>query len=209
MKVVFFGDSICFGQFISPHDNWITQISTNLSNLSRDIIVINSSISGNTTRMALERMPFDVQSHGIDIIYIQFGMNDCNYWKTDNGHPRVSKKSFEANLIEIMERAKIFGAKKILLGTNHPTPKTNFFDHISIAYQESNKDYNKIIRKVTKNKDLVELVDNEKEWLRQIDFGVNLEDLLLADQIHLSRLGHELYFKFVFPYIQKSMSILS
>src|SRR3989344_2181705 len=108
MNIFFFGDSICSGQGVSVHKTWVTRISQNLENLEKKykipITVTNSSINGNTTRQALERIHYDVLSHGVDIILIQFGMNDCNYWSTDKGLPRISKQAFKSNLLEIIEK---------------------------------------------------------------------------------------------------------
>lgn len=98
--------------------------------------------------MALERMPVDVQSHGVDIILIQFGLKYCNLWETDRGLPRVCKKSFQANLEEIIDRTKIFGYRHVLLNTNHPTNKLIQFNNTKIAHQKGNEEYNNIIRKI-------------------------------------------------------------
>lgn len=65
--------------------------------------------------MALERMPFDVQTHKVDILVITFGMNDCNYWKTDQGLPRVSPDAFEANMKEIIMRGFRFGSRTVII----------------------------------------------------------------------------------------------
>ena len=123
-RIVFFGDSICFGQGISPHLIWVARLSREVErrydSSPNALIVHNSSINGNTTRQALERMPFDVQSHGVDAMVLQFGLNDANFWVTDRGLPRVSESAFCANLEEIIERAVKFGARHIQLHTNHP-----------------------------------------------------------------------------------------
>lgn len=209
MNVFFFGDSICYGQLISPHKTWVTKITKELGKLpgGEKIRVISSSISGNTTRMALERMPSDIQSYGIiDVILIQFGLNDCNYWKTDKGVPRVSKKAFKANLLEIIERARIFGAKKIFLNTNHPTLRTNLMKK-HLSYQQSNEEYNQIIREVAKISK-VQLIDIEKFWQQRIKTPSSLKDLLLSDKLHLSVAGHNLYFRIVFPAIEKQLKSL-
>jgi len=183
-RVFFFGDSICFGQGISLHKGWVTRISSELSllgaQLQRDIVVVNSSVSGNTTRQALERMPYDIQSQHPDAILIQFGMNDCNYWETDRGNPRVSTNAFAANLEEIIERALTFGAKKIFLHTNHPSGRNTVpMAHTDVTYQESNKRYNQLIRKVAETcSDMVVLNDVESEFEKNI--GQN-EEKLAAD----------------------------
>lgn len=209
IKIAFFGDSICFGQFVSVHEGWVTRISSHLQKIAADrnriAYIFNSSINGNTTRMALERMPYDVQSHAPKIILIQFGINDSNYWLTDKGLPRVNKKSFEANLHEIISRVRTFGAVHLMLATNQPVPKTNNFPLTDISHLQSNKEYNDIIRKVAQETKAI-LIDNEKVWLRNIKSGkAELKDLLLPDNIHLSEQGHELYFETALPFMVKAL----
>src|SRR5262249_48118231 len=146
-RLIFFGDSICVGQGVSIHKGWVARLAAHISDIAeargRDIVVINASINGNTTRQALERMPYDVQSHGVDYMIVQFGLNDCNYWESDRGIPRVSPKAFAANLDEIIARASIFGAIRIVVHTNHPTTRTeNPFPHTTVTYEQSNRRYN-------------------------------------------------------------------
>lgn len=204
--LIFFGDSICFGQFVSPHKTWVTRISRAVEDLhpEKNIVAINTSINGNTTRMALERMPYDVQGHGADLILIQFGMNDCNYWQTDKGHPRVSPKGFEANLSEIIARARIFGAKRVILNTNHPTPKSERFSYAESSYEESNQRYNGIIRKVASSEKVI-LADVGKEFQRRVAGGAELSGLVLADGVHLSEAGHDIYFQCVLPVVTRAL----
>jgi lysophospholipase L1-like esterase len=149
-------------------------------------------------------MAYDVQGHGIDAILIQFGMNDCNYWESDAGLPRVNPSSFRENLREIINRAKHFGARKVILNTNHPTLKIQKLKYADISYQESNEEYNKIIREVSELEN-TRLIDIEQIWKGKIDNGTNLKPLLLEDQIHLSRLGHKLYYEIVMPVIEATL----
>lgn len=207
MNIFFFGDSICFGQGVSHHQSWVFKISRSLDTLAKKyhtpLLVINSSVNGNTTRQALERMAYDVLNHGVDIIVIQFGMNDCNYWESDKGHPRVSKKSFEANLHEMIDRAKLFGAQKIYINTNHPTKRIRKFPHAPVSYEESNRQYNRIIRKVAQDRNDVELNDIEKLFQE-----VSLKDMLLSGSVHPNTYGHQLYFKAILPKLKKSIKEL-
>ena len=111
----FFGDSIFFGQGVSPHKTWVTRLSQRVSDAFAgvcELVVQNPSVNGNTTRLALERMAYDVQAHRPDVLVVQFGMNDCNVWQTDSGRPRVSSAAFAANLAEIIERGRKFGDKR-------------------------------------------------------------------------------------------------
>ena len=203
MKFVFFGDSICVGQFITPYKTWAVRIGKQLEEdfPILDILVSNPSINGNTTRMALERMPFDVQSHGIDVILIQFGINDCNYWQTDKGLPRVSPMAFEANLHEIIDRSINFGAKSVILNTNHPINKFIQLESQSLDHNDLNKSYNKIIRKVANHREC-HLIDIE---LRINDCCSDFltADYLLPDGAHLDIRGHDLYFSIIYPVIKQ------
>jgi acyl-CoA thioesterase I len=207
IEVVFFGDSICVGQGVAIHDGWVTRISAELSIHARtksDVVVRNASINGNTTRLALERMPYDVASHGADVLLVQFGMNDCNYWQTDNGVPRVSRAAFQANLHEIIDRARYIGAQRILLNTNHPTTRLAPFPGLHLSYEESNRSYNDIIRAVAAEAgDPVVLNDVEAAIRRS--YGEVVDDLLLPDGLHLSREGHDVYFDLVFPVVLKAV----
>lgn len=213
MNIFFFGDSICSGQGISLHRGWVPRISADIEELAasyhNSVTVINSSVNGDTTRLALQRMPYDVQSHGIDMIIIQFGLNDCNYWKTDRGVPRVIPRAFEANLEEIIERTKVFGARKILLNTNHPSVRTKRFSHAPVSYEENNRRYNAIIRKVAKKNHDVVLNDIERYFYSYFSrHRVKPEKAVLKDGLHLSLLGHDLYYQFLRPRILKNLKEL-
>ena len=204
LRVTFFGDSICVGQGVSIHGGWVTRIAAQLDGISqargREIVVTNASINGNTTRQALERMPYDVQSAGVDVLIVQFGMNDCNYWETDRGLPRVSRDAFAANLSEIIRRGQAFGARYVFLHTNHPATRgPERFPNADIGYGGSNQAYNEIIRSVAARAgDGVIFSDVEAAFIEHIDGDKSrLQRLLLADGLHLSREGHDLYFRFL------------
>lgn len=193
---------ICFGQLVSHHLTWISSLSQRLNNISenfQDILIQNASINGNTTRLALERMSYDVTSHKPDSLLVQFGMNDCNYWQTDINVPRVSELAFEANLHEIIERASLCGVKLIFLSTNHPSLRGAFSHIPTKSHSECNQKYNTIIRKTasilqSENKPVI-LIDNEFYWLNKIKANqqITLDKLLLPDGIHLSESGHRVY----------------
>lgn len=212
INVAFFGDSICFGQCVAVHHGWVVKISRRLEDVAiennLELTVTNAGVNGNTTRLALERMVYDVLSHDIDILIIQFGMNDCNYWLTDKGHPRVSKKGFKANLHEIIDRANCFRVKKLFLNSNHPTSRVDIMPMTQWTYQESNEQYNSITREVAKSRVDVIFTDIEKIIMNH-DFDgpykINVSDMVLDDGIHLSKLGHEIYFRIMFPKINQAL----
>lgn len=199
-----FGDSICFGQLVSPHRTWVSRFAEMLPTVvGGRILVQNASINGNTTRQALERMAYDITSHSPSHLLVQFGMNDCNYWETDGGVPRVSKAAFSANLVEIAERALNTGTRHIFLNTNHPSLKGAFRHLPQKTHLDSNREYNDVIRSthqlMVAGDMPVTLIDIEDAWSRRLEEegGAKLVDLLLEDGIHLSPLGHDLYFDVV------------
>lgn len=210
IKVVFFGDSICYGQLVPPHLTWVTQIAARVYELkiagdAKRIVLANVSVSGDTTRQALERMPYHVQSHGVDLCVVQFGLNDCNHWATDRGLPRVSPAAFAANLREIADRAHNFGARRVILHTNHPTTRdTEVMAGTSYTYESQNRRYNDIIREVADQApDWLSVHDIETMWDDHMRAsGTPLASLLLDDGLHLSELGHQLYFDLTWPRIE-------
>jgi acyl-CoA thioesterase I len=196
-KIFFFGDSICIGQYISIHKSWVARLSKKLHKLA---VVLNSSVNGRTTRQALEDMPYHIQEQHPDILVVQFGLNDCNYWESDKGLPRVSMNAFDANLREIIDRAIRFGVKKIFLNTNHPTL-------LDANYRRNSEKYNNVIRNiVSTNKDMVKLNDIEYGF---IDSSIDLEILLLPDRLHPSEIGHKLYYKIVYKPIRDAVKEIS
>ena len=211
-RIVFFGDSICVGQGVSIHRGWVTRLAEHLEKRSAeaglDLVVVNASINGNTTRQALERMPYDVQSHGAGVLIVQFGMNDCNYWNTDYGVPRVSPRAFSANLAEIVGRGIKFGARAVLLNTNHPTMRTGeILPHTAICYEDSNRTYNQLIREVASEfKEVAILTDVERAFLEHTrGREANLARLLLGDGLHLSAEGHDLYYTLMAPAMDRAL----
>ncbi|MFC1544785.1 SGNH/GDSL hydrolase family protein [Gemmatimonadota bacterium] len=208
MNVVFFGDSICVGQYVSPHLIWISKIASRLNEAfpAGGILVVNSSINGDTTRMALERVAVDVQRYNPEVLVVQFGINDSNFWDTDNGVPRVQKRAFEANLHEIFARGRNFGAKKIILNTNHPTNKPLPLQNIN--HSVGNAAYNDLIRRVAADDGQVKLIDIERVFQQRIEAGTELDELLLPDGIHLSLSGHQLYYDTVCPVMEHSLGEL-
>ena len=130
--IIFFGDSITYGQYIDHNKRWTYIVNNFLKNNFKNTNSYTHAISGQTTRQALERFPYEVQDYSPDLLFIQFGLNDCNKWDTDKGMNRVSPKSYEANLTEMINRARNFGVKKIVLQTSHRTLKNIIYNTCNI-----------------------------------------------------------------------------
>ncbi len=209
-RLYFFGDSICVGQHVSIHRGWVTRLSAWLEEQTEawdlEVAVTNAAVNGRTTRQALEDMPYQVQSHHPDLVLVQFGMNDCNYWQTDNGLPRVSRRAFAANLREIIDRAIAAGSKTVVLHTNHPTPRDqDVFPNTTTTYQESNRAYNAVTRDVAGELSSTPVIlnDIEAHFDRLLaESGETAADIVLDDGLHLNTRGHDLYFGITRPVIE-------
>jgi lysophospholipase L1-like esterase len=200
---VFFGDSITAGQYVSPEHHWTTLVRERLPDSGlNDVDYTVSAVSGETTRQALERFPNDVQSVRPHVITIQYGLNDCNRWQTDEGLPRISEMAFEANLLDMIARARRFGATEVILLTTHPTLRTNVFDD-RISYEDCRHRYNEIVRGVARDAG-AQLLDIEAEFAR---FHDRLAELLLEppDVLHLSAAGHAVYADLLEPVLRDAL----
>jgi lysophospholipase L1-like esterase len=166
------------------------------------VLVSNASVNGRTTRQALEDMPYSVQSPGVDVLLVQFGLNDCNYWATDRGLPRVSLGAYRENLREIVSRGLRFGAKVVFLNNNHPTTRAvHIMPNTEITYEQSNAEYCAELRDLV-NELPAQVVFNDvhRYFTNLVEAGEErLEDLLLEDGLHLSGRGHDVYYRLMAP----------
>ena len=202
ITIVFMGDSITEGQYVHHSQRWTELVTREIRAFTSGMIdsdqlhFFNRGISGETTRQGLERFPRDVQVLEPNVMTLQFGLNDCNCWDTDRGLPRVSEAAYRANLLEMIARARAFGASHIILSTNHPTLRyRKLIDGKTL--EERRIKYNEIVRDVAKEAKVI-LCDIEKAF-ENVDRD-QLRAMLLPepDVLHLSQLGHERYASAVF-----------
>lgn len=175
MTVVCFGDSITAGQHLDPELAWPALLGWEAR-----------GVPGETTRQALERFPRDVQESGAAKVVIQFGLNDCNRWETDRGLSRVSEAAFEANLVEMVERARRFEIEPALV-TITPTLK-------GVEYEEAAEAYTQTI--VWLADELTVPIYDVRDELEHLP----LDELLLPDGVHLSAEGHRFYAEILRPF---------
>ncbi len=187
-KLIFFlGDSIAAGQGVPILDSWPLRAAVALQ--PHGVHALVSAVNGETTRGALERFDrhFLSLSQAPEYLYVQYGINDGNYWQTSRGFPRVSIDSFTQNLMEIVDRAVGVGVQLVLIGTNHPVDKdlpsaANSKGRLISNLQESVARYNHAIRVVAESSESCQLIDFESVF----SDGSHLMD----DGVHLSPVGH-------------------
>jgi acyl-CoA thioesterase-1 len=207
INIVFMGDSITFGQYVDPKLRWTAIVEDRLNHIYRDtpihIASANRGVSGETTRMGLERFPGDVQNVHPDIMTLQFGLNDCNCWLSDMGLPRVSEAAFHANLVEMIDRTRRFGAKRIILSNNHPTPRFKVMLS-GERYEDANARYSEIAREVARETG-VTFCDIRAAFSAYT--LKELEQLLIPypDQLHLSVEGNRVYAETIWPHLTEAV----
>jgi lysophospholipase L1-like esterase len=205
VRVVCMGDSITFGQHIDPARRWTTHLEHRLYERfgASNVEIVNRGVSGETTRMGLERFPASVQNEEPDVVTIQFGMNDCNCWQTDHGLPRVRMNAFRENLIEMVERSRKFGAREVILATNPRTMRRTPMVSGEI-YEEANARYSEVMREVAHLTES-QLCDIQRAFADLDDR--KLEKMLLPapDLLHLSEEGNLFYANVISPYVERAV----
>ena len=209
LTLVFFGDSITEGQYVHHSLRWAELVSNRLKAQFADRLDPERQfhyvhgISGETTRQGLERFPRQVQQLCPDVLTIQFGLNDCNCWDSDRGAPRVSPQAYRANLIEMIDRARRFGTREIILSTNHPTLR--FKTLVSGETLEIRRvAYNRIVREVAREHG-VQLCDIEQAFAFATPEALAGFLLPEPDVLHLSPSGHRIYADAIFPFISQAV----
>jgi lysophospholipase L1-like esterase len=210
VAIVFMGDSITAGQYVDTALRWSSLVEDAIVrkylSTSVNFYMLNRGVSGETSRQGLERFPSDVQQYRPDIVTLQFGLNDCNCWVSDAGLPRVSEMAYRANLIEMIARAQRFGARHVIISTNHPTLR-----HKVLLGGESLEDrrrrYNAVVREVA-SQNGAELCDVEEAFASFDDR--ELADMLIPypDHLHLSLAGHRQYASYIQSYLMRAVADL-
>lgn len=203
VTVVFMGDSITEGQYVSPPERWVDIVGDELQRAylqhPANLLVLVRGVSGETTRQGLERFPAAVQAAAPDVMTLQFGLNDCNCWATDLGLPRVSLAAYRANLVEMIERARKFGTQEIILSNNHTTLRRKVLLN-GRSLEEQRMAYNAVAKDVARETG-VTFCDIDAAFASLSD-GELSEDLLpFPDWLHLSPAGHRRYAAAIKPFI--------
>jgi lysophospholipase L1-like esterase len=200
------GDSITYGQYLDPSKRWTSIVDERLAETFPDTTFesFNRGVSGETTAMGLARFATDVQDVEPVVATIHFGLNDCNCWQTDRGLPRVSERAYEANLLEMIDRARHFGAREVIVMTSHRTLRRAPMVSGEV-YEDASERYSEIMRRVA-DESGASLCDVRRGFEAFDD--ATLERLLLPapDHLHLSAEGNEVYAELIWPHIEAAVN---
>lgn len=187
MRIVCFGDSITFGEFVDRRETWVHRLAEALPEHD----VVNRGVCGETTRLALERAGRDIYRDPPDILLVQFGLNDLNRWESEGGLCRVSEMGFEANLYEIALKARAWGTGEVVMIGITSTGRPNLNSRVGI--------YDEIVRDVARAYEL--------RFISCRSVGRHAADLH-DDGVHLSPEGHRRFFNAVLPHFTRSPTSL-
>ena len=106
------GDSISAGYGIQRDESWVELLSRSLSQAEYPHVVVNGSISGETTGGGLARLPQALDTHSPEVVVIELGGNDGL-----RGYPTDLVRS---NLKQMVELSLARDAKVLLVGMQIP-----------------------------------------------------------------------------------------
>ena len=106
------GDSISSAYGIDSDRGWVALLQQRLDRTRPGCSVINASVSGDTTRTGLNRLPPALERYRPEVVIVELGGND--------GLRGLSLDDIERNLTGIIQLSQQQGAKVLLTGLRLP-----------------------------------------------------------------------------------------
>ena len=111
-QILVVGDSLSAGYGLSAGEGWVDLLTKKLAREKISAVVINASISGDTTAGGVSRLPALLAKHKPTHVVIELGGNDGL-----RGSPVAAAK---ANLLKMAELSLASGARILLIGMQMP-----------------------------------------------------------------------------------------
>jgi len=111
-RILVYGDSLSSAYGIAQQRGWVALLEARLKREQKDYNVVNASISGETTRGGLARMPKVLAQVKPAIVILQLGAND--------GLRGLPVEQMKDNLAAMIEQSQQAGAKVLLVGMKLP-----------------------------------------------------------------------------------------
>jgi len=172
-EILIIGDSISAGYGVNLSEAWPSLLQAMLED---DHLVINSSVSGDTSAGGLFRANQYFSINKPDIVVIEIGGND--------GLRGLSLGDLKNNIQAIIEQSLNFGANVILCGMQLPP---NYGESFAAAFQNIYSD-------LALEFDITLI----PEFLQEVALSSNM---MQSDGIHPNRLGQQSLALKVYPYI--------
>ena len=128
-EMLILGDSLSAGYGIPAEKQWVKLVQEKLDAEDKKLKLINASVSGETTKGGLLRLPALLETYSLDFLFIELGANDGL-----RGYPAARVKS---NLLEMCNLAKNEGIDifimEIIVAPNYGT---KYMNHLERVYEE-------------------------------------------------------------------------
>ena len=111
-SIVVFGDSLSAAYGIAQARGWVALLEERLKRERSDYIVVNASISGETSSGGASRIQKTLQQHKPSIVILELGAND--------GLRGLPIAQMRQNLAAMIEQAQKSGARVLLVGMKLP-----------------------------------------------------------------------------------------
>jgi acyl-CoA thioesterase-1 len=111
-SILVLGDSLSAAYGIAQARGWVALLAERLKRERPDYIVVNASISGETTSGGLARIDALLEKHRPSLVVLELGGND--------GLRGLPIAQMKANLAAMVERYRKAGARVLLVGVSMP-----------------------------------------------------------------------------------------
>ena len=182
IKIMLYGDSLMAGYGLNQNENLSSALAAKFSLEETAVLIINASVSGNTTSNGLARLDWSL-GESPNIVILCLGANDMLRG--------IDPKYIKENLNTMISKINESGSKVILAGMRSPKSMGGI-------YQQR---FDQMYREIAEEHDLT--------FMPFLLEGIALEKKYLQnDYKHPNALGIQVMADNLYPYILESMNLL-
>ena len=182
ITIMLYGDSLMAGYGLNQNENLSSALATKFSLKETAVLIINASVSGNTTSNGLARLDWSL-GESPNIVILCLGANDMLRG--------IDPKYIKENLNTMISKINESGSKVILAGMRSPKSMGGI-------YQQR---FDQMYREIAEEHDLT--------FMPFLLEGIALEKKYLQnDYKHPNALGIQVMANNLYPYILESMNLL-
>ncbi len=182
IKIMLYGDSLMAGYGLNQNENLSSALTAKFNLKETAVLIINASVSGNTTSNGLARLDWSL-GESPNIVILCLGANDMLRG--------IDPKYIKENLNTMISKINESGSKVILAGMRSPKSMGGI-------YQQR---FDQMYREIAEEHDLA--------FMPFLLEGIALEKKYLQnDYKHPNALGIQVMANNLYPYILESMNLL-
>ena len=182
IKIMLYGDSLMAGYGLNQNENLSSALTAKFNLKETAVLIINASVSGNTTSNGLARLDWSL-GESPNIVILCLGANDMLRG--------IDPKYIKENLNTMISKINESGSKVILAGMRSPKSMGGI-------YQQR---FDQMYREIAEEHDLT--------FMPFLLEGIALEKKYLQnDDKHPNALGIQVMANNLYPYILESMNLL-